>query len=32
MGEAAAQAAAMLGGAVEKTWGAIEALLADARA
>lgn len=32
MGEAAAQAAAMLGGAVEKTLGAVEALLADARA
>jgi 3-deoxy-D-manno-octulosonic-acid transferase len=32
MGEAAAQAAAMLGGAVEKTLGAVEALLVDARA
>jgi len=32
MGEAASQAAAMLGGAVEKTLGAIEALLSDARA
>jgi 3-deoxy-D-manno-octulosonic-acid transferase len=32
MGEAASQAAAALGGAVEKTMGAIEALLAHARA